>query len=66
MWIRDLVTIPARIARVVIDLVESEKGNRGEGSVEGVTAEETMDLGFLWERLKVGLWGTEKRRGGLQ
>lgn len=50
----------------MIDLVESEKGNRGEGSVESVTAAETMVLGFLWERLKVGLWGTERRRGGLQ
>ena len=56
-----MVTIPARIARVVIDLVESEKGNGGDGAVESVGYEdvtaETMVLGFLWERLKVGLWG---------
>ena len=65
-----MVTIPARIARVVIDLVESEKGNPGEGSIENVgygdVTAETMDLGVLWKRLKVGLWGRERLRGGLQ
>lgn len=64
-----MVAIPARSARVVIDLVESEKGNWGWGLVEGtgdeeVTAE-TMVLGVLRERLKIGLWGSERRREGL-
>lgn len=66
MRIRDFVTIPARIARVVIDLVESEKGNPVESVGYGDATAETMDLRVLWERLKVGLWGRERRRGGLQ
>lgn len=58
---RDLVTIPARTARVVIDLVDSEKGNGGEGLAEEsvgdaeAEAAAAMVLGFLRERLKEGL-----------